>query len=139
MAREKTRGGARGPGGPIRNLDFFMMTRVARKGFKRKMCLDGAYDQMQTFTEDIWLAAATVVGTLTQESYPGGREITWHSQKVEVGLDTSLDVGNKEVGGFGDDFQVPGLGEYTECQSRLIMTINPNTVCFQDVLATAER
>ena len=129
----------KGPVGPIRNLDFFLMAREARKDFKHKMCMDRAYDQMQTFTENIWLAAATVVGTLTQESYPGGREITRCSQKVEVGLDSSLDVGNKEVGGFGDDFQVSGLGEYTECQSRLIMTINTNTVCSQDVLATAKR
>lgn len=60
------------------------------------------------------------------------------SQKVEVEFHTSLDVGCKQAGGFRDDFQVSGLREYTECQSRPTMTINTNTV-FPGTLGTAKR
>lgn len=59
--------------------------------------------------------------------------------KVELGFDTSLDVGDKGRGRFRDDFQVSGSGEHVRCQSRVIMTINTDTVCSQDVLDTARR
>ena len=78
-------------------------------------------------------------GDQTREGCPGGREITWHRRKAEVGCDTSLDVGSKRVGGFRDDFQVSDLDEFMGCQSRVIMTINTNTVCSQDESDPARR
>lgn len=39
------------------------------------MCMDGAEDQMQTFAEAVWLAAAIVCGHWTRQGYPGGEEV----------------------------------------------------------------
>lgn len=50
LGDSKTRGGGtgqvmKGSVGPLRNLDFFL-TEKPRKGFRHKMCMDGAEDQM---------------------------------------------------------------------------------------------
>lgn len=142
-AREKTGGGGRGQimkgsAGPIRNLDFCLMAREAKQGFPAQDVHGwGIWSEghkQKPFGCCCCCCADPDLGELRWS-----REVTWHCQKVEVEFDTSLDGGCKQVGGLRDDFQVSGLEEYTKCQSRLVMTINTNTVCCQDVLGTAKR